>query len=540
MVRQCISWFGFLLIVGLVACGGEDSQQAAGGRGRGGGRARRVQALPVKVESVVRQEIASYILRNTTLEAERWVDVRSRTSGQVISIMKEEGDSVRPGTILARLDAAEIKITVALREVAFREAKQRYEREEMLFQRNLGSQERFENAKTQMESASAQMEQAKLNLSYTEIRAPISGVLTHRNIEIGNLVTNNQVVFSMANFNPLLARIQVTEKDFGKIIEGQTARITVEAASGKEFRGRVKMISPVVDPASGTIKVTVEIPSGGDTVLRPGMFASVYIITETHADALVIPKKALVLEGEGNQVFVYEQDPETGMGKAARKRVEIGFSDSERLEVVSGLAVGEQVITVGQDGLRPGAAIRLVGEGVASSGGRGGRGGRGRQGAGVDRGGGRGGEAAQGGGRGGQGGGSQAGGGQGGGRGQGRQAGGEVGGQSGARRGQGGQAQGEAVQQAEGRSGSEVAQGGGRRGGGRGGQGRGGQGSGGDISQVQERLFSRFPDLKTAYDERVKTDPEVGTNPEKWQAFVQEMREAGVIPARRGRGGGGE
>ena len=125
MVRQCISWFGLLLIAGLVACGGDDSQQTAGGRG---GRARRVQALPVKVESVVRQEIASYILRNTTLEAERWVDVRSRTSGQVISIVKEEGDPVRSGTVLARLDAAEIKITVAQREVAFREAKQRFSR----------------------------------------------------------------------------------------------------------------------------------------------------------------------------------------------------------------------------------------------------------------------------------------------------------------------------------------------------------------------------------------------------------------------------
>ena len=168
MVRQCISWFGLLLIAGLVACGGDDSRQAAGGGGggrggRGGGRARRVQALPVKVESVVREGISSYILRNTTLEAERWVDVRSRTSGQVISIVKEEGDPVRTGTILAGLDAAEIKITVAQRKVAFQEAKQRYEREEAVFQRNLGSQERYENAKTQMESASAQLEQAKLD-----------------------------------------------------------------------------------------------------------------------------------------------------------------------------------------------------------------------------------------------------------------------------------------------------------------------------------------------------------------------------------------
>ena len=371
-------WF-VLLFLALFACGEEEAQQTqgragrAGRGGRGGGA-----AAPVKVEAVQRGNISAYILKNTTLEAERWVDVRARRSGQVIALLKEEGDPVRAGTILARLDADAAQISVSQREVAHLEAKQRYEREDALFQRNLGSKQSYENAKTQFESSKAQLEQAKLDLSYTAIRSPIQGIMTLRNIEVGNMVTNNQVVASVAKFDPLLARIQVTEKDFGKITVGQTARITVEAAPEREFTGTVKMISPVVDPESGTVKVTVEVPRTDKSLLRPGMFASVYIITETRRNTLVIPKKALVLEGEGNQVFTFETDPESGRGQAQRRRIEIGFTDSDRLEILSGLSQGEQVITVGQEGLRPGSPVRLVGEAAPPA--FVGRGGQGRQG----------------------------------------------------------------------------------------------------------------------------------------------------------------
>ena len=503
-------WF-VLLFLALFACGEEEAQQTQGGRagrgGRGGGA-----AAPVKVETVKQGDISAYILKNTTLEAERWVDVRARRAGQVISLLKEEGDPVREGTVMARLDADAAQISVAQREVAYREAKQRYEREDALFQRNLGSKQSYENAKTQFESAKAQLEQAKLDLSYTAIRSPIEGIMTLRNIEVGNMVTNNQVVASVAKFDPLLARIQVTEKDFGKITVGQTARITVEAAPEREFTGTVKMISPVVDPESGTVKVTVEIPRTDASLLRPGMFASVYIITETRRNTLVIPKKALVLEGEGNQVFTFETDPETGRGQAQRKRIEIGFTDSDRLEILSGLTQGEQVITVGQEGLRPGSPVRLVGEAAPPA--FAGRGGQGRAGRG---------QMGQGG--------------------QGRQGRGQM--------GEGGQGRGFAGGEGQGRGRGQMGQGGqrggdgqGRQGrgqmgqGGQGGQGRGfagGQG-GGDPTDRIKRMIERFPEVKAEYEKRVKDDPELATNMDKLRAFVTEMREKGLIPARGGRG----
>lgn len=530
-------WF-VLLFLALFACGEEEAEQEQGGRAGRGGRSGRGggAAAPVKVETVKQGDISAYILKNTTLEAERWVDVRARRSGQVIAISKEEGDPVREGTVMARLDADAAQISVAQREVAYSEAKQRYEREDALFQRNLGSKQSYENAKTQFESAKAQLEQAKLDLSYTAIRSPIQGIMTLRNIEVGNMVTNNQIVASVAKFDPLLARIQVTEKDFGKITVGQTARITVEAAPEREFTGTVKMISPVVDPESGTVKVTVEIPRTDKSLLRPGMFASVYIITETRRNTLVIPKKALVLEGEGNQVFTFETDPESGRGQAQRRRIEIGFTDSDRLEILNGLSQGERVITVGQEGLRPGSPVRLVGEAAPPAfAGRGGQGRQGRAGRGQM---GEGGQGRQGRGQMGEGGqGRQGRGqmGQGGQRGGGTMAGDDANtGQMGQRgqRGSGQQGRGQMGEGGQGRQGrGQMGQGGQGRGF-AGGQGRGG----GDPTDRIKRMIERFPEVKAEYEKRVKDDPELATNMEKLRAFVTEMREKGLIQGRGGRG----
>ena len=463
-----------ILGVLLVSCGGEEAQRQGGRGGEPGGRRggrQAAAAIPVKVETAAKSEISKSVLKNTTLEAERWVDVRARRPGQVVRILKEEGDPVKVGDVIAELDSDDARLQVRQMEVAHLEAKRNFARVEKIFKSNLVSEEQFETAKTGLDRSGAQLEQAQLNLSYTRITSPIGGIVTLRSVEIGNVVASNQVVFSVADFDPLLARIRVPEKEIGKIAVGQEARISVETGDEQKFSGRVKMISPVVDPESGTIKVTVEIP-GNQQFLRPGMFASVYIITETRNDALVIPKKALVLEGEGNQVFVFERG-ESG-GKATRTRIDIGFTDSDRLEVLSGLNEGDQVITVGQDGLRPGSDVRIVGETAAASASKGKGGGRGQ-----------GGNAPQ---------------------------------KSGA----------------EGHPGSE----GGRvasvseAGSGGGGQGRGG----GDIKAMQARMFERFPEMKKVYDERVKTEPDLATDVDKFRAFIREMREKGIVTfGQRGR-----
>ncbi|RKY89149.1 hypothetical protein DRQ09_01845 [candidate division KSB1 bacterium] len=317
------------------------------------------EAVPVKVESVKMEDISSYIMTTTTLEAEKKVDIIARVSGMVNKIYVEEGDYVKKGKVLAELDKRELLIAVKEAEAKVNNTKAILDRSEKMFKDNLLSKEELENKKYQYELALSELDRAKLNYNYASIRAPFTGVITKRQIFLGNMVNVNQVLFTIADFRPLLARIYVPEKEISKLKVKQKAKLTVEMMKNKEFWGEIKMISPVVDPQSGTIKVTIEI-NDEKNVLRPGMFASVYIITETHKKAKVIPKKALLLETAEDVVFKFDN------GIARKVSIKKGFEDGERIEVLDGLDFGDRVIVVGQEGLRDGAEVRIPGEELAS------------------------------------------------------------------------------------------------------------------------------------------------------------------------------
>ena len=340
----------------LAACGGSEEEGGGGGwPGRGGGRAGGEAALPVRTEAVERGEITSYVETHARLEAERWVEVVSRAQGLAEALLAEEGDQVREGQVLLRLEKEEARLRVRQAQVALAQARSTLERTEALHGQNLVSQEEFESAGNQLENAEVALREAQLGLEYTDIRAPIDGIVMLRQVEQGDLVRANEVLFSMADVDPLQARIQVPEKRIGQIHTGQPARVMIDALADRVFPASVRRISPGVDPASGTIKVTLDIPPAAG-VLRPGMFATVRIITEVHEQALIIPKKALVLETDQDDVFAVRD------GQAKRLRVELGYADGDRVEVLSGLADDDRVITVGHEGLKDGAVVRVVGE----------------------------------------------------------------------------------------------------------------------------------------------------------------------------------
>ena len=340
----------------LAACGGSEEEGGGGSwPGRGGGRPGGEAALPVRTEAVERGEITSYVETHARLEAERWVEVVSRAQGLAESLLAEEGDRAREGQVLLRLEKEEPRLRVRQAQVALAQARSTLERTEALHAQNLVSQEEFESAGNQLENAEVALREAQLSLEYTDIRAPIDGIVMLRQVEQGDLVRANEVLFSMADVDPLQARIQVPEKRIGQIHTGQSARVMIDALADRVFPASVRRISPGVDPASGTIKVTLDIPPAGG-VLRPGMFATVRIITEVHEQALIIPKKALVLETDQDDVFAVRD------GQAKRLRVELGYADGDRIEVLSGLADDDRVITVGHEGLKDGAVVRVVGE----------------------------------------------------------------------------------------------------------------------------------------------------------------------------------
>ena len=346
----------------LSGCGGEEEGQSRGSRGGGrgqwgGGSPGGEAAIPVKTAAVARGDISSYIETHARLEAERWVTVVARTQGPLEELLVEEGDRVGEGQLLARLDKAELSLRVEQDEVALGQARASHSRRQALFDRQLLSEEDYESARNQLANAEVALKESRLNLAYADIRAPIAGLLMQRNVEVGDLVRANEELFAVADLEPLLARIRIPEKRVRQVQVGQRAEITATGSEEDPVTAQVRMINPGVDPQSGTVKVTLEVSGGAG--LKPGMFVTVRLITDVHAGTLVIPKKALVLETDEDDVFVIEE------GRARRRGVELGYVSGDLVEVVSGLAEGEAVITIGQQGLKDGSAVRTVGSEAA-------------------------------------------------------------------------------------------------------------------------------------------------------------------------------
>lgn len=380
------------LLLFSAACGGEGEGEHGGGRpgGGSGGRPGRFgatgdrspAAVPVEVTPVVRRDIASYIETNGTLEAEAEVDIVARTAGPIVELVAEENMAVRKGQLLARIDQDQIRAQVEISKVARDEAQTAFDRAEALQRANLLSAEEYEQARSRLDSARAEAMGNEILFGYTEIRAPFSGLIVRRYIKFAENLTANQPLFRISDFDPLLCPIQVPERELPRLATGQRAYITVDAWPEERFSTRVLRISPVVEAATGTVKVTLEVEAEGK--LRPGMFGSVFLQTDTHEGALVIPRSALALDSIGDAVFVAVD------GTATRREVSLGVREGDFVEIVDGVAEGELVISVGQDSLSDGTPIEILGApgdygaedrgaGDSGSGGRGGgaaRGGR--------------------------------------------------------------------------------------------------------------------------------------------------------------------
>ena len=326
--------------------------QPPGVGGSSGDRGR--AAIPVKAERVTRADMNAYVETYARLVSERQISVLARRTGVVENLVAEEGNRVRKGQLLLRLDQVEPDLQLRQTRAALEEAKANYERFAILHAEKMVSQTEYETTRLRFENTKIRLEEAELNLTYTRVQAPISGVVTRRMVELGDLVRANQELFVIADLDKLLARIFIPERRMYQVRPGQEATIVVEALPERTFDGGIRMIGPEVIAESGTVKVTLEVPAHG--LLKPGMFATIRIITGSRPQTLVIPKKALVLETDDDDVFVIRE------GEVRQVSIELGYVEDDRVEVVSGLDEGDQVVTVGHDGLKDGVAVRVVGE----------------------------------------------------------------------------------------------------------------------------------------------------------------------------------
>jgi membrane fusion protein (multidrug efflux system) len=333
----------------LSACQ-KDESTAAGSESKEEDQA---PAIPVETAIPVRKDVYAVYSGTAPIEAFADAIVIAKVGGEVKEIFVEEGKEVKAGQILARLDGDRLRLEKKQADANLQKLQRDYQRNVDLSKRGLISAGDFEKIKYEMDALEASYNLASLEYSYTEIRAPINGVVSERFIKVGNTIEVNTPTFQVTSLEPLVSYLHVPEREYRRIDAGQTATISVDAVPGTDFIATVARISPVVDPDTGTFKITVEVTDPSRR-LKPGMFGRISIVHDMHANALQVPRSAIVDDSGSASVFVIKDDI------AHRRPVVTGYAQSGYVEITDGLEDGEHIVTIGQAGLKQGAKVTVI------------------------------------------------------------------------------------------------------------------------------------------------------------------------------------
>jgi len=318
-----------------------------------------VRAAPVRLDTMV-----ALYSTSATLRASQHATVTARTRGVIRRLAVEEGDRVSADQPLAYLEDEEQKIAFERTQATLDTRRWEFERSVSLFEQELVSEEANERARREARDAEQAAALAQLELSRTIIRAPFDGVVLTRHLDVGNTIGVGDAVYSIADTTRLLADVNVPERHVARLAPGQSVRLTADATRD-EVEARIERIAPAVDAATGTVKVTVAVPGGHG--LRPGSFVRVDVVTDTHPQALVVPRSALL--AEGRRWFLYqvvrdEAASEEGMATVRRIEVGLGFEAEDRVEITPSeepaIRDGDRVVVVGVGALCDGARIEIA------------------------------------------------------------------------------------------------------------------------------------------------------------------------------------
>ena len=370
------------------AATGQPGGPAGGGRG-GGGAFR--PTMTVETTTVARLDVAERVMVVGNLIGAATVAVVPKVSGRIESVNVRLGDPVRRGQLLATLEDRELReqvnqteaslevsrATVRQREADLKNAQSNLERSRNLFARSLIAQQTLDDAEARYDAAVAQvdlaraqgsqatarLEELRINLSNTRILSPVDGFVGSRSLDPGAFVGTNSSFLSVVDIHFVRLVANLVEKDLRRIVIDMPAVVEVDAYPGETFAGRVARLAPVLDPATRTAQMEVEVPNAGAR-LKPGMYARVQFVVAQRAGALTVPRNAIVDVEGVRGVFVAD-------GTTARfKPIKSGIVDGEAVEITEGLADGSTVITLGSASLRDGDPIVIAGQS-----GRGARGG---------------------------------------------------------------------------------------------------------------------------------------------------------------------
>jgi membrane fusion protein (multidrug efflux system) len=341
-------WMGTQRTPAPVPAGASAAAPAKGGPAQGGPPATSVEAT-----KVVTAPMPQTITAVGSLRSDESVTLRPETAGRISAITFQEGQRVAKGAPLVKLDAAIPDAEYSQAKANLTLAKAKFDRAVDLANRNYISGQAKDEAENTYKVAQATMELAEARRNKMEIRAPFSGIIGLRSVSVGDYVKEGADLVNLESIDPLKVDFRVPETYLRQVQPGQSLTIALDAIPGKTFDGKVVAVNPLVDAAGRAIVIRAQVRNQ-DTVLRPGMFARVRLITKEQAEAMVVPEQALVPQGTEQYVFKIVDN------KAARVKVETGQRRDGKVEVIAGLVPGDLIVTAGQLKIRDGSPVTVA------------------------------------------------------------------------------------------------------------------------------------------------------------------------------------
>lgn len=325
--------------------GDKAKQQAAPGQG-GGSQTLFVDAIVIKPAKLDNKlNVTGSVLPNESLE------LKSEVSGKIISIAFKEGKQVKKGDLLIRTNDDEIAAQLEKQKYNRKLNEDNEFRQRKLLEKDAISQEEYDNALNLLNTTGADIQLLETQLAKTKVRAPFDGVIGLRFVSEGAYISPSTVIATLYNISPAKIDFAIPGRYSTQVSPGKKIRFTIESDM-KIYEGEVYAIEPRIDPDTRTLKIRALADNKGGNLL-PGQFVKVELILQSTNNAILVPTQAVIPEQNGKKVFVLEN------GKAAEVRIETGIRTEDSLEVLSGLNVGDTLLTTGILQLRSGIGIKI-------------------------------------------------------------------------------------------------------------------------------------------------------------------------------------
>ena len=404
----------FILIIAIAA--GSLACNRSKGAPNNNAAAAPATVIDVTTTAAILRQLPRYFEASGSFAANQQTDVAPETSGKVLAVGVDMGSYVRRGQMIVKLDDADFRIRIQQAQAKLDQAKatlrqneariglrpgqkfnpatvpevaaataaldlaeknlRRYERQvesgdisravydqqrsqrdqlreqrEALIHQAQQNYATVANAQGQVDAAQSDLALARRSLTYTVIAAPIGGYVSERNADIGEFVSPQQKVATIVNLNPLRVRIDIPEQAISRVHVGESVSVTVAAYTDRTFAGHVARISPSVTATSRTLTVEAEVQNS-DALLKPGQFATVRILLPQSEPAVLVPQRALRTISGATYVFIIKS------GHAEQRLVQSGQTESDLVEIKSGVSADELVATSNVDQLSDGASVR--------------------------------------------------------------------------------------------------------------------------------------------------------------------------------------